>query len=379
MADISISEITSFLRCRRAWDYGSSNRQALKKIGIPRATLNVGTLVHAGIAAMSDPKLTRDMDTTTIRGEERDWRIAVGCNAIHDLAHTQMSEYIAWTEATGTLVTQDEISELNAQEAQAMTLLQNYVMRYGPMGYPDFIRLDAIEQTFRVPIPGTDGFLIGTLDRLMQNTETSEWFVGEIKTYKTTPNYETLKMRPQFTAYAWAAQQLLGEPVRSILYDGVSQKLPAVPEMLRNGHPSLAVTKLAATSAVLFNNMLQENNLGDNQRYQEILHDLAMRDTCDVTPFYARYQIDLTQAQVMNFALDLPNIYREMQTATVYPNFTHTCAWDCWYTDLCHAQQLGEDTTFLKETQYTSNEGSQSFRRRDGEEVEVDASSFASA
>ncbi len=53
MTNISISEINSFLRCRRAWDLTSASRQSLRHKVTPKIFFVIGSAVHEAIDAQA--------------------------------------------------------------------------------------------------------------------------------------------------------------------------------------------------------------------------------------------------------------------------------------------------------------------------------------
>jgi hypothetical protein len=319
--------------------------------------LNIGTLVHAGLAAHSAGENPYDAVSAEY-GKEWD------------------RFFVAYKNAAGTEPSTDEEAEFKQQGYQAVDVVRRYFTKYGaknPLGENFTVR--AAEQTFRVPIPGTDGFLIGTLDRLIERSD-GQWFVGEIKTFDRRPDYDSLVLRPQFTAYAWAASQLFGQPIAGILYDGVSRKVPRKPERLQRGGLSKAWSD--SIDYMSYVAAINENNLAFAP-YQDILERLMERDSGTATPFYVRYTIPITQAQIDSFVGQLQAVYHDMSDLThVYPNFQSTCAWDCHVKDLCSAMQHQEDVDTIIQFGYTKNAGSQSFQQRHGDEQAVDADYFTS-
>lgn len=356
--DVSISEVTQFLRCRRQWDVSSPNRQALRRIALPRAVLNIGTLVHAGIAGYH-------MGRQPVE-------------AMQDVYTSERDRFcVAYEQTVGAPPSAEELAEYTEQFQTALRVVERYFYKYGtpPMG--DRHEVIAAEQTFRVPIPGTDGFLIGTFDQIVRQ-DTGRIFVGEIKTFQTKPSYESLLLRPQFTAYVWALQQLRGERVSGVLYDGVSRKLPKAPALLQRGGVSKAWSE-SLDYQTYYQTVMETH--GSIAGYEDILERLIQRDQSPTeNPFYVRHTILVSPAQVASFEEQLTRIYLDMGgnglEPFVYPNFQTSCTWDCPITHLCSAMQHGEDADTLIANGFYKNDGSQSFRQRDGTEQEVDADYF---
>lgn len=357
MADVSISEMRQFVRCRRQWDYASPSRQGLRKIGVPAPALHLGSAVHAALQAQA---------------EGGSWREAVD-DYFREAANTYVEQY---HERIGVWPTLDEVAQVYEARDQATDVCARYFDRYGTervLG-PGW-EVIAVEQTFRVPIPDTDGFLVGTWDRLCRH-ESGAHAVGDIKTFSVSPDLDKLRIDEQFTAYLWAASAVLGQPVTTLLYDGISKKVPKEPDRLQKGGLSKAWKDTLDYAS--YRRAVEDNGL-DLHDYDDILSKLKERDERPVTPFYARHAVTVGPAQMDVFASYLPLVYREMvNDPVIYPTFNFiTGCFDCGVKDLCHAFQHGEDVDWLIRTGYAKTAGSQSFKQRNGPEVEVDAASFA--
>lgn len=355
--DISISEVTQFLRCRRKWDINSPNRQALKPIALPRAVLSIGTFIHTGIAAQAQGKYFLD----AMRSE-------------YESEHDKFVN--AYIDQVGVGPDESELVEFNEQYEIAVQVVSRYLDKYNGKPTGDYEMLYT-EQTFRVPIPSTDNFLVGTFDRIMR-APNGDIVVGEIKTYDRRPNFESLQFRPQFVAYSWAVSQLMGtnEFASYFLYDGISRKLPKAPAILKNG--SLSKAWSDSLDYATYVEAIEQNGLDIND-YSDILTRIQGRDATE-NPFYTRYIIPITKGQVDSFVNQLTNISHEMNLIAnmnepnwLYPNFQMTCPWDCNVQSLCSAMQNGEDVSSIIATSYYQNTGNRTFQSRDGDEVEFTA------
>lgn len=200
-------------------------------------------------------------------------------------------------------------------------------------------------------------------------------FIVTHNSYSVQPDLEKLSTNDQFTAYCWAAQALLGAPIAGILYDGIKRKLPSAPALLQSG--KLSKTWNDSLDYATYLDAIDGYNL-DADDYKDILLRLKERDAQDQTPFFTRWKINISPAQVQTFASYLPAIYRSMTNEPeIYPTFLWQGCWDCQVRDLCKAIQFGEDVEWMIRQGYTKGSGSQSFRQRHGTEVAVDATSFA--
>ena len=351
---ISISEIQSFMRCRRQWDITSPFRQNLTKIGMPSAALHVGSGFHEALEA---------------NALGNDWR-----EAVHEWAYEELHKFRDhYVKQVGAEPSEAELQSFYDAEDQINELMVRYFARYGednPIG-PRY-KYIAVEQTCEVPIPGTDGKFTFTLDGLAQDQKDGTFWVVEHKTYSSKPDMDRLSTDHQITSYAWAVAAILGEKITGFLYDGMSKKVPTVPAILKStGRLSEAFTE--TIDGISYRQAIVNHGL-DEADYAVMLKRLDERDQLPQTPFFTRWKIPVLQAQIDAFASYLPDVYNDMvNDPALYPNFRFDGCWDCGVRDLCKAMQLGDDVEWLKRTYYMQGRGSQSYQRRGGVPTVVDA------
>lgn len=345
--DVSISEVSQFLRCRRQWDIASMNRQGLRPIALPRPILSAGTFIHAGLNALSKGEPVITAITNEYENEK-----------------TRFTE--AYIKAVGVSPDTTEIDTLTQMYDNAILVVGRYINTYGVNPVAPKYEIMNTEQTFRVPIPGTEHFLIGTFDRIMEG-RTGEFFVGEIKTFDRRPNFEDLQNRPQFSGYAWALSLLTGTPIGGVLYDGINRKLPKAPAILKNGSVSKAWSD--TLDYQLYVDAIQRSG-GQLFEYEEILTRIIERDNSGNNPFFVRFFVPISESQRTSFEEQLVSIVKDMEQAVVYPNFQMTCAWDCNVRNLCAAMQNKEDVQSIIDTSYRKAEGNVSFQNQNEREVE---------
>jgi hypothetical protein len=342
--NVSISDVSSFLRCRRAWDISSPNRQALRKAGMPAAALHVGTGVHLGLAEMT-------------RGN--DWRAAV------KEWHTDASdEFVAgYLARVGCAPSSDELKPYIESLNLVVALLERYQARYRPNLFgSDKLSALYVEQPFKVEIPGTlREYFVGTWDAIVEDAATGELWIVEHKSFTKKPNLTDLQFSPQFSAYVWAAKEVFGNRVAGVLYDGIAKKVPTGPELLKSGKLSRAFND--STDYMTYIDALNFYGL-DFDDYADILARFKDRDDRPENPYWTRYQIRLTDTQVKNTAGMIDAAHYEMtrEHLLIYPTFRYEGCFDCQVRDLCHAEQNGEDVQWLKDNLYVRNEGSSSFK-----------------
>lgn len=335
---ISNSEIEGFLRCRRMWDYSSSNRQGLRSLS-PSSNLafHVGTIVHQVLEAQVT--LGRKPD---IMG-------------IIDRAEEELED--SYRKIVGTGWSSAERAQLQDSRELAYGMMTHYFNHWGevnPLG-TDLRYLHA-ELTFEVPIPGTEHSFIGTIDGVAEDGQGDIYLVEHKTTSMGFPNEADLQTGRQLQSYVWAARYVINRPVRGIIYDGIAKRVPRIPEVTRRGELSRAPI---VTTPEIYREAIRVCGL-DEADYAEILAKLS-----GPSQFFRRYTISYPERSLALFSQQLEQIVTDManEELPVYPNRVWQGCWDCRYQELCTAQQLGEDTSFIRELKFKQDPDTAPSRR----------------
>ena len=314
---VSVTEVQTYKRCRRQWDYSSFNRQGLSPIMQPKPYLDLGTMVHKTLAYWIQ-KPTLD----GISLQEVFLTIASQHRA------TVVSNY---TRATNTHPSEMDMEPLLDAITLGASMMRNY-QQYYKEPLPPHLQFCSPEQEVLIPIPNTehlhaecgakgctqcnDGmtqhYLKARLDALAQDTM-GNLYVVENKTYDKRPDINLLEVSDQFIGYVWCAQQLAkhmpnNPPVIGIAYNGLWKRAapPQRPKKLE-------------------------------------LSDLFVR--CIITP---------AQDEVDEYGRELTNTVMEMaNTPYIYKNRVWQGCWDCSYEQLCRTQSQAGDVDYVLRTQYT--------------------------
>jgi hypothetical protein len=340
-----VTDIGTYRRCRRKWDYSSNARRNLMRVGSGPEALELGGLIHR---ALADWMTVTDFDKVQL----------------HDIftlhAHARQNEITNKYKE----VTKRDIPDVHLQAFLNVIGLGKQMM----INYQDFhktpvpknMKFASPEQEIEIPIPDTehtctkcfvkyeDGtlthtyrnfasyrkanpvgcaecgdtgiarhYLTMTLDGFLIDNKDWLW-VLEHKTYKNRPRPIDLYMNDQFTKYAWGASQLGIGRVRGIAYDGMAKK----------EKPTYTVE--------------------DGSRRKQTMEDLFLRKTIEKGPE------ELEQA-----GIQLAKEINEMANdPVIYPNvpwqgcMTEKCA----FIDICRMQQVGEDPTRLLQLDFTPRE-----------------------
>jgi hypothetical protein len=333
---ISVTEMMDFMRCRRAWSYQSANVRSLVKKGMPNTAFHIGSAVHHGCEAQA-------LGLDPIADTER-WL---------DEKHIKMVQ--EYQQVVGAPMSYEETQRTKESRELALNLLRNYFTKWGydnPIAPYEYIHP---EVGFRIPIPGTDGHLVGTIDGIALNPVTQRGVIVERKTYADSPaQTQDLKADFQLTGYWWAFMQLFGEPPETILWDGICKRLPRVPALLKDG--KALSRQWIATTPEIYRAAIKEYGFNEAD-YADILSRLEAKNTGNETMFHNRREITLSPEAVHQWGEALPEIYNDMKEARDkvtkrYPNRQWQGCWDCWVRDLCDTETFGADLEFLIEHQY---------------------------
>lgn len=320
---VTPSEIQSYQRCRRSWDFTSANRRSLYRQGMPMAALNIGSCVHYALAQ---------------HWRGRNWLEAV--NEHYAATVQSYTEY--YTEFVGTPPSYQELDILAEQRAECQYLVGAYYSRYGHENPTRPYRIVASEITFRVPLDiEYDIWLMGTIDRVFMDDDGN---IGpiEIKTYRTAPKRDNWTHNFQVHAYAYALQLLTGRPVRLALYDGIRKKGPTEPQILKSGRG--VSKKWIDTTYERYLTAVHQAHDGEVPvQYLDILNRLRARDKSPMNAFVHRFRVPLFESALEQTLDAMQTCAREM---AYNPIIIPTKDWQgctmCRVKDLCDATYRGE-------------------------------------
>lgn len=330
--NVSVSEINSFLRCRRQWDISSTSRQSLRHKTTPKVYFLVGSAVHAAIEAQA-------------KGDDP-------FQALEDFIVDEAQNRIdAYTEVVGSGPSSIEWQDFEEAADLARALVRQYFETFGqenPLA-DQGLKMVAAEVSFKIPL--RDGLdFVGTFDGVAVDLETESkvWLV-ENKTVAQRPNTDVLRFSNQMVGYCWAFQVLTGIPVEGVLYNGIVKKPIEEPKVLKSGH--LSVAKAAPVTVQSFLNAMAKNRINiEDMRYREYLTELEAQGT---SKFFVREKFYFSQTQVESWGKNMRTIVEDMQgDPVIYPNFRREGCTDCFVRDLCEAQEVGDDVDSIKGQRY---------------------------
>jgi len=343
---VSITELLDYMRCRRAWDFQSANRQSLVRKGIPATALWVGQAMHLAFAAQIDGK---------------DWEVAL--DEYISAMRAEMTE--DYQRRVGAPMSTSEVQLFQESVTMIKTVVRRYFLYYGtPNTFASRgCRAIASELTFRIPLPkiaakyGYDMvYLVGTIDAVLQMLIGNDIGLADHKSFTQRVDIRDLKYDHQFVGYAACMYVLTGIAPRFFLYNGVNKKIPTVPPVLKGQGPTqgrLSRSKENVTDFVTYREAIVANNEDpDDPFYAEHLAWLALRDKED-SPFFVRHRVDFSVTQLKDWWDNAMTAISEIAgDPPIYYNRRWEGCWDCNVRDLCDTMSTGGDVQYLIQTGY---------------------------
>jgi hypothetical protein len=346
---IHVSDLRTYLTCRRKWDWSSLLRQGLEK-KVTYAPFFTGRGIHYCLQQYYE----------------------TGEHPVVFLPGFIEQELEAMGEAGELWDEEREIIETQTALMSAM-LDHYYIWTRGSLQglwIDDNLNFLALETEFNVPLRAPSGRassridLEGRFDGIVQRKDNGTYWIWEVKTARSISQLvSTLDNDLQAGVYCLAAQELLGIPISGILYNIMRKKAPAQPRVLQNGMLSRAANidttphyYLKAInehhSEILAEWDEQEQGSWITYEYGEILNSLIVKQS--EKPFFERVAIRRTQRELESLAKQVHYIGLEMvrPSTVIYPNPAwNTCTF-CSFKAPCLAMNAGADIEPIMEAEY---------------------------
>jgi hypothetical protein len=265
--ELHISDVRTFLSCRRRWDWSSPIRNHLEPVYTP-IYFTVGRAVHFALATYYET------------GEHPG-----------DIFTRWMKTALAQIEADTGALWEAERQEMDASIELGQGMLANYMRWIGSIEEPDARWQTVDTETAFGPIPLLNPSgrpsnritLAGRFDGIVRDLETGEYWLREYKTAGRKPDPKWLELDSQATTYAWAAQQILGVPIKGVHFRFLMKKVPVKPNRLKNGTLSTAINSSLSTTY---------------EMYKAAINDLVLESMA--TKYYPDQTLEVSIPQVAN-------------------------------------------------------------------------------
>lgn len=382
---IHASDINSYMRCRRYWNWTSPSRQNLRRrVDIHGVNTNLwfGTGIHYALEMYYHPVLKRDPVEAfrtwyTYQWEggrvTKDWLDLIADNKPTAIAMTSGESLYQVRGLRDILPDADheEFAGFLDLGIGMLTFFKDYAERN------DNFDVVAAESSFSIPLgfeaidyreqsPNFGKLLEvharGKRDAILRYHDTGKFGVTD---YKTAGVFDEsidskLETDPQCSTYIWATQQEDAEwsDVDNVLYQVLRKVYPSPPTVLTSGLPSVA-RSTESTTAALFEQYIRERDLlawfEGNQKAQAYYTWLLELGDAN---FIQRKYAYRNPAEVKATGEHIKMVAREMVdiNTQIYPRYTgdYNCT-RCAFRVPCISMQDGSDYQAIIDDGYERN------------------------
>jgi RecB family exonuclease len=319
MLIVGFSRIKSWRRCHRLWWYKYVEGLVRRRPAVP---LIRGTIIHA----LFDAKAKKKAIAQVLQKYQQEFG---------KLFLEQREEY-------GDLI------------GDCKRIFENYQRTY----VDDKYKIVGSEIEVKVDlVPGIE--FQGHIDKIWLDTTPRRWIV-DYKTHKNILGDEQRFNDVQLVFYPWAwNSQNKKAPVDGVIWDYIRTKSPAIPEVLKNGTLSKRanIDTDYATAIAAVTEYLKKPAAGDSMHnYAEWLADIKAREN----KFFKRVFLPSpSRTLIDNVVIELITTAKEILSSNGAQQqcrtMTKDCSW-CEYYQLCSAELRGQDSDFVRKTEFKINE-----------------------
>lgn len=364
--EIHTSDRQTYKRCRRRFQWGSTLRDNLVKLGPENKNFFLGTGFHFaledyfGYRRFDHPALAfaayfdaQESDDLPDEAEEQ-----------LELATGMLTYYVEdwlpqWPEPYETLwVPNSQTGQDEPQvEVEVAIDITDELFNYGLYnGMPEMGWLDEV-------LGGRTVVYVTTYDRVVIDKHDRVYPVD----YKTAAQFDELNLQtnPQAGAYDWSAAWFytpLGFTVEGMVWQQHKKAVPEPPKLVNVGkkNEGLSLDLRQHTTFRLYQRAVKAHHKGlIPAQYSEMLGALANSQDDYGDRFVRRdilrrnsHQREMEQEKILAEVLEMldPGL-------PLYPNFTKDCSWDCPFKSPCLAKDDGMDFEHTLNEDYTQWQG----------------------
>ena len=333
--EFHVTDISTFKTCRRAWKYKCIEH--LHKNQESQGALWIGRMLHFGLAAYYE-QVKEDGKVPAPKDEYRDLLLS---SADYWLSQ-KVTKAVRDKMWPGEVVTMNETVEL------VNDLLTGYLDKYYMQ---DKFEVVAVEEPIRVQIPGTEHFLVGTLDMVVRMK--GKLWVLDHKGYKTFVEPKVLELDYQMSAYCYLLWKKFGEYPAGAIYNQIRKSIPCEPMLLKDGK-KLSSDKSIDTTVAKYLATIEKHGF-EISDYEGILAKLEGNE------FFRRELISRNKNELQTFennlVLEALDMARAVEENSLYPSPTKDCLWMCSdFQTLCKCENENGNTKGLKDMMYFVDE-----------------------
>ena len=334
---LSSSQITQFLKCRKAWSY--SYRQNLTT-RVERPYLTIGKLCHIGMQYAFKEKYRQD----TINKYNEEACICLGKHEINKVFNQYMSEncfleeeipMLKQLEFDSEIIFERTFRSINAKNIEVVTIND----------------IPALELHFVIPITRTK-YLHGFIDAIFKDKTTGETWIVDYKFRKSLSDVDDEAYNMQNAIYMYAAKYLGVQVNGSVTYQALNQA-PTLPTLNKNGTVSRAKIK---TDWETYKAFLEIHDQNPDDYAEEMIPKLADIEWFrPIKEFRNEETLERIWHDVVLVAAD--QIYKAYKLKTdktcLKSMFPFNCKL-CQFAQLCQGELRHYDVEYLKNTVYVN-------------------------
>ena len=323
MPTVSYSEVSSFRRCQKAWEYRYKTGLKRQRKGI---RLFKGEILHEMLNAYINAKLVKG------RIGDDPWDVLAGYEERFKSYFEEEKERFG-----------DIIGDCGA-------IFEGYLRKYRH----DPLRYEKSEVPVYFDITGKMRFA-GFIDKIAVDAQDRRWIVDH-KFIATIPSGEDRFSELQLLLYVWGLGKSNPEiEIDGVLWDYARSKAPTVPEVLKNGE--LSQRKNLDCDVFTYQRTIAENNK-DPRNYTEMLKHLeGKEDSFFERVFLPKPTTHMVNEVVEDFLSTAEDIQlaRRKGTRVARSMSPFNCS-TCEYRSVCEAEVRGHDTDFVIKADYIQRE-----------------------
>lgn len=336
---VSVSQINTFLACRRRWHY--AYREGLRQKR-ERDYLTVGKLCHAGMEAAMRERWRIEHEKLAIPDGHLTRK---GMDAIQEM----WDEYMEVTDFLN-----EELPEQQDLLARALDVFAEALEEFDPLQWmpitvvKDGEPIPALELHFVVPCAGSEG-LHGYIDAILKNLVTSQVWCVDYKFRRTLAVDDDERFNLQNAVYMMACHQM-GIGVAGTMTWQRYNWPSAVPKFNKDG--SVSRSKIRCTW-IRYRRFLEEAGLAPAD-YAEMADKLADVKMCKATrEVRSDEMVDKVWRQIVEASsIEIGGHVRDQVKYCIPSMDPWTCRL-CSFQSLCQAELRGYDADYVRETEYT--------------------------
>lgn len=337
---LSVSQVSSWLRCRYEWYLGYEKRLVRKDL---KWAPTLGSAVHAGIAAALMCK--HMMDKFCLPFNEH----GVLITAVHDGVNKWAKRMLASVDQDQVdeelvQVIRDVIDQIMPQAAEIARRTLQHIKVWEWRTLQDKYGRPMIEYRFKIPLRGWRCFQ-GYVDWVGVHEPTGYKWLVDWKVRGTFQPDDNEEINLQHAAYQFGLLRATGHFLDGTMTVQIADRVPQQPKLNKDGSMSRALIR---TDWETYRAALLAAGLDPNDY-------LDMRDKLSTVEWVrvSRHHRTVLEAQAVWEGVILP-VAAEIRSKRrrIYRTMSPRVCRSCVYRDLCLAELWGEDADYIRNTMY---------------------------